>query len=56
MRTVQALIEEAKAKGEITTEEERQILLEAELLRMLEAMLVADNGCNLKPPCALDSS
>jgi|SRR5215468_11622088 len=39
MKIVRALIEEAKAKSQTATEQERQILLEAELLRMLEAQL-----------------
>jgi len=46
MRIVAASIEAAKAKGEASTEEERQIMLEAELLRLLEARLaVSDVTC-----------
>jgi uncharacterized tellurite resistance protein B-like protein len=40
MQIVSSLIEAAKAKGEMPIAEERQIMLEAELLRMLEAQLV----------------
>lgn len=45
--TVQAFIEEAKARGKITTEEEQQLFLEAELLRMLEAILASDDGLKI---------
>jgi len=47
MEIVRALIEDAKASGKTTTEEERQILLEAELLRMLEAELETQNRGNV---------
>lgn len=47
---VRVLIQEAKAKGEIPTEEERQVMLEMQLLRMLEAQLAS------AVPCELDSS
>jgi hypothetical protein len=53
MQTVRALVNEAKARGETTTEEEQQILLEGELLRMLEALLAADR--DRKPACTLES-
>jgi uncharacterized tellurite resistance protein B-like protein len=41
MQIIRSLIDAAKAKGVMPIEEERQITLEAELLRMLEAQLVA---------------
>jgi len=41
MEIVRALIEKAKAEGKTPTEEERQIWLETELLRMLEADLAS---------------
>ena len=34
---VQTFVEEAEARGEMTSDAERQIILETELLRMLEA-------------------
>jgi hypothetical protein len=46
MEIVRALIEEAKANGKTPTEEERQILLEVELLRMLEAEPATQNMGN----------
>ena len=48
---VRVLIEQAKAKGEIPSEEEGQVMLEMQLLRMLEAQFAAS-----AVPCELDRS
>jgi hypothetical protein len=53
---VQSFIEEAEARGETTSDAERQIILETELLHMLEAQLAADDGGGSKQACALNSS
>jgi hypothetical protein len=48
IQIIRSLIEAAKVKGEMPIEEERQITLEAELLRMLEAQLVtSETACGL---------